>query len=67
MKEQNDSTFEYLQAMYNGVDKKIDTEIQSRAKNEEELRAWIESKFQVLDTNHKSDEQAALERERNLM
>ena len=42
--------------MYTAVDQKVDNEIQSRAKSEEEFRAWIESKVQVLENGIRQDE-----------
>jgi hypothetical protein len=48
-------------------EKKLEAELDSRIKNESDLRKYLETKFLNLQDQMKSDEKLSLEREKRMM
>ena len=65
--DKSDSDAENTKRILATFDKKIEAEADIRTRNEEDLRKYIEAKFQNLQEQMKSDEKLALEREQRMM
>ena len=49
------------------IERKVELEQDSRIKNEDEIRKFMETKFYHLSEQHKQDEKMVLEREKRIM
>ena len=65
--DKSDSDAENTKRILATFDKKIEAEAEMRGRNEDDLRKYIEAKFQNLQDQMKSDEKLALEREQRMM
>lgn len=65
--DKSDSDTENTKRILVTFDKKIEAEAEMRGRNEDDLRKYIEAKFQNLHDQMKSDEKLALEREQRMM
>ena len=65
--DKSDSDAENTKRILVTFDKKIEAEAELRARNEDDLRKYIEAKFQNQQDQMKSDEKLALEREQRMM
>ena len=65
--ERTESDNQYLKAMMQTLEKRIEDESQFRVKNEEDTRRYFENKFIGLTEKIKNDEKMSLEREKRLM
>ena len=63
---QEQDNFNTKQLLSN-FEKKLEAELDSRIKNESDLRKYLETKFLNLQDQMKSDEKLSLEREKRMM
>jgi hypothetical protein len=63
---QEQDNFNTKQLLSN-FEKKLESELDSRIKNETDLRKYLETKFLNLQDQMKSDEKLSLEREKRMM
>ena len=56
-----------LRQMYEDLRTALDTEIQLRAKSEDDLRAYFDQKSEMISTIQSRGEQGTLEREKGIM
>ena len=66
-REFTDQNLGVFKTMLEGLEKQIAEETESRRQNEEETKHWLNQKLDVMARSQRGDEQAALDREKNLM